>query len=115
MGAKAEAEQARREEGWKAAFNESVLTERGDLSSGVGIGARSRVGMGAAPPGPAVPRDRAAARWVSCGVPGGFLAISAHLAAAAGPDAGPKIMLGQLGRHLAHAGVPFCHWRRLEL
>ncbi|CAK0875103.1 unnamed protein product, partial [Prorocentrum cordatum] len=55
-----------------------------------------------APEGPKLPKDRVIARWVNCGVPGGFLAVSVYLVAAKGLDAESKLILGQLGEYLAY-------------
>eukprot|EP00959_Pyramimonas_sp_CCMP1952_P032040 672256-Pyramimonas_sp.AAC.1 len=77
-----------RREGWKLAPSEPVRTEKGGLSSGVGIGVRAHIGMGSAPKGPKLSRDRAIAKWVNCGVPGAALAASAHLSSCQRPRRG---------------------------
>eukprot|EP00959_Pyramimonas_sp_CCMP1952_P322698 6752671-Pyramimonas_sp.AAC.1 len=90
-GAKAEAEQACRKEGWKVAFNASVVTDKGGLSSGVGIGVRAHIGMSDPPAGPVLPKDRVIARGVNCAVRGGFLAVSVYLVTGRGLDGESKL------------------------
>ena len=107
-GARAEVEQAVRREGWKASFTEARRTERGGLSSGVGIVCRAHLGMGKPPAGPALPADRMVARWVNAIIPGGFLAVSVYLVATtSGLDPESKVLLAQLGQYLTAVQTPY--------